>query len=319
MLTLSKLARLANVSVSTASKAFSGSTEVNEETREMIFGIARQYGCFKKFYNAKYPKLVIAIIAPELRGVCYPRYLSCIQDNLERENCELCFSTTNFSGEKEKALVEYYYRHSNVDGIIVINPQSDLDGHYEIPVVFVNPLCRSAYAFSVESDLGPALQESAAYLRKKGVDSVGFIGEALTERKQQLFERVMRETGIALDERLVVVTERRFEEGGYRAMEQLFSGKHLPRAIVCAYDNMAVGAIRCIFDHGLRVPEDIAVLGMDDNFEAAYLNPPLASLSSDTGELCRIAAEAILNQSGQAAAQHVIASSFKLRRSFEIL
>ena len=87
MLTLSKLARLANVSVSTASKAFSGSAEVNEETREMIFGIARQYGCFKKFYNAKYPKLVIAIIAPELRGAYYTRYLSCIQDNLERENC----------------------------------------------------------------------------------------------------------------------------------------------------------------------------------------------------------------------------------------
>lgn len=62
MITLSKIAKLANVSVSTASKAFSGSTEVNEETREMIFDIAKKNECFKRFYNVKYPKLVIAII-----------------------------------------------------------------------------------------------------------------------------------------------------------------------------------------------------------------------------------------------------------------
>lgn len=62
MITLSKIAKLANVSVSTASKAFSGSTEVNEETREMIFDIAKKNECFKRFYNVKYPELVIAII-----------------------------------------------------------------------------------------------------------------------------------------------------------------------------------------------------------------------------------------------------------------
>ena len=52
MITLSKLAKLANVSVSTASKAFSGSPEVNEETRQLVFRVAKEHGCFKKFYNA---------------------------------------------------------------------------------------------------------------------------------------------------------------------------------------------------------------------------------------------------------------------------
>ena len=72
MITLSKIAKLANVSVSTASKAFSGSTEVSEDTKELIFEIAKKHGCFKKFYNVKYPKLVIAIIVPEFRGTYYP-------------------------------------------------------------------------------------------------------------------------------------------------------------------------------------------------------------------------------------------------------
>ena len=73
MITLSKIAKLAHVSVSTASKAFSMSNEVNPETREMIFKIAKEYGCFKKFYNAKYPKLVFAIICPEFKS----RFYSC--------------------------------------------------------------------------------------------------------------------------------------------------------------------------------------------------------------------------------------------------
>ena len=79
--------------------------------------------------------MVIAIIVPEFRGTYYSRYLSFIQSNLE--NCELCVSTTNFSAEKEKALIEYYYKNSSVDGIIVISPISDLTDQYEIPVVLV--------------------------------------------------------------------------------------------------------------------------------------------------------------------------------------
>lgn len=69
MITLSKIALLAHVSVATVSKAFSMSSEVNEQTREMIFDIAKKYGCFKKFFNAKYPKFVVAVICPEFQSL----------------------------------------------------------------------------------------------------------------------------------------------------------------------------------------------------------------------------------------------------------
>ena len=177
MITLSKIAKLANVSVSTASKAFSGGTEVSEDTKELIFEIAKKHGCFKKFYNVKYPKLVIAIIAPEFRGTYYSRYLSFIQSNLEKENCELCVSTTNFSAEKEKALIEYYYKNSSVDGIIVISPISDLTDQYEISVVLVGANYQSQHAFAVIENMKSALMKSVSYLLDKNVSSIGFIGE----------------------------------------------------------------------------------------------------------------------------------------------
>ena len=61
-MTLTELAKLAHVSTSTASKAFAGSPEVNEQTREMIFEVAKRAGCFKKFCKSDYPGYVIAVI-----------------------------------------------------------------------------------------------------------------------------------------------------------------------------------------------------------------------------------------------------------------
>ena len=79
MITLSRIAKLAHVSVSTVSKAFSMSPEVSEQTREMIFDIAKDHGCFKKYYKAKYPKHVIAVLCPEFKSRLYSQALSNLQ------------------------------------------------------------------------------------------------------------------------------------------------------------------------------------------------------------------------------------------------
>ncbi len=319
MLTLSKIAKLANVSVSTASKAFSGSPEVNEDTREMVFDIARKNGCFKKFYNAKFPKLVIAIIAPEFKSAYYTRYLSCIQNLLAKENCELCVSTTDFSPEREKSLLEYYYKHSAVDGIIRIYGKTALDGKYEIPVVSIDTQNSITSADAFRRDMKPGLAACARYLKEKNVTSIGFVGESLTQGKRQFFAQCLEEVGLKLKEEYVSMTQHRFEEGGYAAMEALFARGCVPRALLCAYDNMAIGAIRCICDRGLRVPEDVAVLGMDDIPGAAYLNPPLASISSQTEQLCRMAVAAVLDViNGKEAERQTAGGTFHLRRSFEL-
>ena len=65
-MTMRELAKLANVSVSTVSKAFHDAEDISEETRNLVFETAKQYGCFGKFYKVKFPKQVIAFICPEL-------------------------------------------------------------------------------------------------------------------------------------------------------------------------------------------------------------------------------------------------------------
>ena len=294
-MTLSQIAKEAHVSVSTASKAFSGSNEVNEETRELVFEIAKKHGCFKKFYNIKYPKLVIAIIAPEFSSMYYSRYLSLLQKNLP--NCELCVSTGKFSAECERDLIDYYYKHASVDGIILIDPVSCIDFSIEIPIVVLHntqTTKHKAVSAAVSASFREAMNEALRYLKSRDITDIGFIGEDNTKSKECLFRETMNEIGIPINESLVKRTAERFENGGYQAVDAFIHENTIPRAIICAYDYMAIGAMKCLTDHGYKIPQDVAILGMDDLPLAPYLNPPLASISSSPEIRCRLTAEAML-------------------------
>ena len=320
MITLSKIAKEAHVSVSTASKAFSGSPEVNEETRQQIFEVAKRYGCFKKFFNAKYSKYVIAIICPEFNSIHYANYLSFLRQNLEQKNCEICVAESSFSAEKEEELLNYYYKHADVDAIIVIEPSCQIPEHAELPVLLLGPIDENGNGPSVFCDVDSALEDSIGYLKSNGVTTVGFIGEKLTQRKLTHFHNALNKQGIPYNENFVQIADQRFEAGGYMAMEALLKAESLPRAVVCAYDDMAIGAMRCVADHGLKIPEDIAILGMDDIPQAPYLIPPLASIDSQIDALCALATTTVIAQiNGKPVpAKQRFPSSFKLRRSFEI-
>jgi len=276
MMTLSKLAKLAHVSLSTASKAFSMSSEVNEETREMIFELARKHGCFKKFYNAKYPKLVIAVICPEFKSRYYSTLVSSIQENLSAFGCEMCVASTDFSLKSRKELFDYYNNYSNVDGIIMIDAgNNELEGN-NIPVVTNSK--SNEKILSVYSNSSIGINLAIDYFLSKGVCDMGFIGEKYTMSKLVEFKKHLSEKLDFVNEDYISVSSKRMEQGGYEAMNELFKRKAIPRGIICAYDCMAIGAMKCIFDHGLSVPQDVAIIGMNNNRESAFLNPSLSSI-----------------------------------------
>lgn len=293
-MTLSKIAKLAHVSVSTVSKAFSESNEINEHTREEIFKIAKELGCFKKYYNAKYPKFVIAVICPEFKSGYYSSALSFIEEYLSGKNCEICVAETDFSKEKEKDLLNYYNLYTSVDGIIIIGGHADISD-YEIPIINIGSAAHSKGAFDISNDYTRPITEAIEHFKSKNVIDIGFISEEKTVGKLKLFKSCMLELIGNINEEYISITERRFEVGGYSAMEVLFKRKKLPRAIICAYDSMAVGAIRCIHDNGLKVPDDIAILGMDNNRETAFLTPSLSSIDPGLDTACKFACDTVIN------------------------
>lgn len=318
MMTLSKLAKLAHVSLSTASKAFSMSNEVNEETREMIFEIAREHGCFKKFYNAKYPKFVIAVICPEFRSRYYSSLVSSIQENLLKLGCEICVASTDFSKKSRKELFDYYNNYSKVDGIIMIDSSDEEITEKNVPVVTGSQT--DSNAISVRSDTSLGMSMAVDYLLSKNITDIGYIGETYTNSKLRALRRYMAEKSIEIKEDYISVSEQRMERGGYEAMAKLLDNDTVPRAVICAYDCMAIGAMRCIFDRGLRVPEDIAIIGFNNNRESEFLNPPLSSVDLCTEDVGREMSEAMINRlmGKEGNNEIVVKPKLILRKSSEI-
>lgn len=292
MLTLSKIAKLANVSVSTASKAFSMSPEVNEETREQIFEIAKKHGCFKKFFNAKYPRLVVAAICPELDSLYYATIMARLQSTLEKRGCELCVATTQFSKSRASSLVNYYSKYARVDGIILLDCASAIESASDIPVVCTGRA--SERAVRVIIDHKAAIEDAIDHFISAGITDIGFIGEWLTESKKNSFINTVTKRLGSYNPDYISVGDR-FADGAYRSTEKLIDSGHLPRALLCAYDYLAIGAIRCLADRGYKVPEDVAIIGMDDIPVAKYLTPSLSSIDHNCDGLCEAVADTLIN------------------------
>ena len=285
-MTQEKLAKLAHVSVSTVSKAFAGSPEINEETKKLIFQIAKEHGCFDKYYKEKYNRYVIAVICPEFCSRYYADYLVALERDIHDRNATMIVGSTDFSLEKEQKLLEYYTTYAKVDGIIMITPLSKEIKKYSVPIVTIgkctNTLC-------IQISYHKAVLDAVMLLKNKGHTRIGFIGEQLTEDKNRLFHEALKNLDMPVEEELIVVNHERFEKAGYVGMEALLKGNRVPTAVLCAYDYIAIGAMRCVKDHGLCVPTNVSLIGMDNIEEISYLDIPLTSIGIYKQELCSLA------------------------------
>jgi len=319
-MTMSKLASLAHVSVSTVSKAFSMSPEVNAETREMIFDIAKKYGCFKKYYTEKYPKFVIAVICPEFRSRYYSACLSLLQKKLAIYNCDVCVAATEFSIQNKESLLNYYEKFTDVDGLIMIDFWYESKEDFTLPVVAISSSVINKSCVQIRRDISTPVRKAIEYLISKNVTDIGYIGETHTYGAYRAFEEVVLEKLGKIDPDYIKIVNKRFEEGGYLAMQSMFDSKHVPRAILCAYDNMAIGAMKCIRENGLSIPDDIAIMGANDIPEAEFFNPPLSSIDPHTDEICTAAVEAMIGKlSGKEVKSEIeIVQTLRLRKSMEI-
>lgn len=291
-MTLSKLALLANVAVSTASKAFSMSDDINEQTREEIFRVARENGCFKKFFNAKYPKFVIALICPEVDSRHYSELCRYLQQRLQTRGCEICISSTEFSAAVTADMIEYYEKYSSVDAIILIDPPATVLPPHETPIISLGSRAHNADV-TLCLDYMTALKSALTDFKAAGISHIGFIGEPHTVTKLSAFKSAVSEIYGFTEEKYISVSDLRFEKGGCAAARALYSRGALPEAIICAYDDMALGAMRFFHDNGISVPDDIKVIGMDNILHSEYFVPSLSTIDYMNEEIAKTATESV--------------------------
>jgi len=303
--TIRTIAKRANVSHTTVSRALNGSPLVKEVTRHRIQQLADELGYVPNL-NAKglveKHSFLIGVFFSELENGTSPSFLVDVI-NRAREALPSGYSLSLDSIEalsKSNGISRQQY-----DGAIVVSQSKQDDSFVEnlikrhLPVVVLNRQIdrQDISNFAPNDYLG--VKQILEYAIRMGHEKFGLIagasGFVSAADRQQAFDDVMR------DQQVISKASWRKDgnylpESGYNAMREILSSADMPTCVFAMNDDMAVGAMRACQDLGYRVPNDISIIGYDDMSYAQYLIPRLTTVHKPTDEIVRAGVEALTKQ-----------------------
>lgn len=300
-MTHKQIAELANVSVSTVSKALSGSGEVSEEMRKRVIEIAMKSGYFpekskRKVEYSKGKSVAVAILYPEIISVAYAESINALKEELEKRGAVPSVYIYDFDREKLRHIVEAITLGGRADGIIIFLDSDFYISEQTVPTVIIGCVEEKGNFDSVYCDVYDYMYDIVAYLKSCGHKKIAFIGETLTQKKFLAYKKALEACDLSFDEENVCIVQIRFEETGYTAAKQLLAGEKLPDAAVCAYDEIALGLIKTLSENGVNVPEQLSVVGINDIPMSAYSLIPLTTVKIFEKEQAEIAVKLLYDK-----------------------
>lgn len=294
-----KIAQLANVSASTVSKALSGSSEIKRETAEKIRRIAIDTGYFKekskrKREYANDASFLIAVIVPEIMGFHYATIVTCIKNHVESKGGHIAIYISDFDPQKGTELLESIILHGGTDGVIMFSKPT-LSFKPNIPIVCccnaVDCGCDTIYC-----DSRAVIEDAVGYLSELGHTKIGYVGEPHTATAAMYFEDAVKQNGLVYEKEYTYIIDARFEQIGHMAALEILKQKNRPTAVVAAYDEVALGLISTLSHNGIRVPEDLSVMGINNIPSGAHAQIPLTSVDTFSEEQYKTAVDILFDK-----------------------
>lgn len=305
MVTIYDIARAAGVAKSTVANALSGKGTVSEATRERILRYAQEMGyrpnvLARSLYNHK--TLTIALVLPSITNPFYPEIIEAIEQTASERDYQTLFSNTNLNFELGRQQMERMMSRW-VDGYIIMGCSMDIADVVQyfqqgLPIVLCdwqeNEVPEGIPQVSV--DFYRAGQLAAQHLLDLGHRKMAVIfDEPQQTLRVEGFASVLRTAGLTLLPSMKEVGASTLESG-YAAAKKLLQQPERPTAIFATTDWMAFGAIDAVLDAGLRVPEDVSIIGLDDIMLSAHLRPPLTTVAVPKIQLAREATGLLFKQ-----------------------
>lgn len=312
MATIRELARHCGVSVATVSRVFNSPEVVSQETRQRILDVAVQIGYLPnesaRTLATKKSHLVGLVWDTDHRrpGWRHPflqEILVALKTALSGHGLHLLMlAAADSSGPDTRQRYLRAVRRHNLDGLVIID-NGDRDpavlalADAGVPCVALDLRVAGPTCTYVTSDNAGGAALAARHLVERGHRRIATItgpqrtwpaAERLTG-----FRAALAGAGLALPEEYVVESNF-YLDGGHAAMRRLLALAEPPTAVFAAGDEMAVGAMRAIAEAGLRVPDDVAVVGFDDIDVAALVPPGLTTVAQDKAGFGTAAADALV-------------------------
>ena len=326
--TIRDVAREAGVSVATVSRVLNDSGPVGVETRRRILEVA---ATLRYIPDSAARSLItrrtntLGVLLPDLYGEFFSEVIRGIDATAQAGGYHLLVS----SSHNDRVAIEAAMRamRGRVDGLVVMSP--DVDAHALVanladstPVVLLNCDVAGTAFDSLNIDNFGGAAAMVRHLVGRGHRDIAFIGGG--ERNHDAAERLrgyrstLDELGLGRRpgwERTGDFTE----SGGHRAAVEILAVEPRPTAVFAANDSMAIGALSALREGGVRVPEDVVVVGFDDIPIARYMSPPLTTVHVAINELgeraTRMLLQAVEEKNQHVKCQETLRTTLVIRQS----
>lgn len=313
MTTIQELAARTGVSVATVSRALNSSPEVNAETRERILALARELdytpSAAARTLVRRRSHVVGVILEtgpghPDLLHPFFQHVLVGLQHGAGSQGYDLLLFATDEPGDGFGGTHSYVRRaeHHGVGGVVVMG----FDGSHpemrklvasDVPCMAVDAELGGSRSAYVMSDNRQGGAQAVRHFHDLGHERIATIAGPLRTRpgadRLAGYRKELEWLGLEAREDYVIEGDF-YDESGYAATRQLLELDEPPTAVFAASDLMAAGALRAANELGVRVPDDLAVIGFDDIALAGLIQPSLTTIRQDMEILGRAAADGLI-------------------------
>ena len=305
---LKDLAERLGVSIATVSRALHGSSEIGQEMQRKVKALAKELNYrpnpFAQSLRKEAPK-IIGVVVPNL----VTHYYAAVLDGIEAEAQQAGYSIISVNSH-ESCLAEARavdnFNSLHVEGIIACLAQDTTDySHFEeihrlgIPLVFFGRTCMTDRFSSVTANGDEAAQQATQHLIDTGSRRIAFIGGPnhldMVKRRKHGYLEALRENNLPI-ERELVLCDRIDYDIALRNTCLLLQRQDRPDAIVAFNDILTFAAYTAIRQQGLRIPDDVALIGFTDDVHACYMTPQLSAIEDQSRLMGERACQLLLRQ-----------------------
>jgi LacI family repressor for deo operon, udp, cdd, tsx, nupC, and nupG len=302
---LADVAKLAGVSVATASRALSNPDLVAENTRDAVCRAAESVGYRINLVARSLRKQrsnTVMVLVPGIDNQFYPDIIRGMENAALDGGYAMILGLTGRAQKREKAYLDLLDTR-RADGMLILDGSigklNRKDMRFGVPVVQVLETLDDSLTPSVTVDDRNIARMAVDHLVKFGHRRIAHIagrdGSIVGSHRRIGFLDAMRGHGLVVREDHCLPGDYGYD-GGRAAMDKLLDHPEPPTAVFCANDSSALGAMRACRHRGLSVPRDISIMGVDDISDAANSDPPLSTIAQPREAIGATAMEMLIGQ-----------------------
>jgi DNA-binding LacI/PurR family transcriptional regulator len=296
------VARVANVSIATVSRTINRLSTVNPKMAKRVWDAIEKLDYFP---NTQARALVsgrsrlLGLIVSEITNPFFPELIQRFEDIAVEHGYEILISSTNYDPRRMSLCIRRMLER-RAEGVAVMTfgvekPLLEQLAERNVPLVFVDVGPERPGISLLRVDYHHGIRQGVQHLAVLGHREIAFISGPRrlhsAQSRQKAFTGSLEECGIRLNPAWIVEGDHTME-GGIDAMGRLLQGR-APTAVMCSNDMTAIGVMHKLYRAGLRVPDDLSVIGFDDIHMAQVTIPPLTTIQMSCFELAQAAVTAL--------------------------